>query len=482
MTPSIGKFSVSQEFSNNFAQASGDFNPLHVDPVVARRYQFGSTVIHGVCGTLKALDIVLSRLDNHVSIKNINVQFNRPIRHNETVEIVCNNLSTGNMRIELYVSKKRVQALDIELINIEQTIYNSHKYELAINTIDDKPLELDYKDSLTIDNDIDLLWNHNLMESLFPKLKEFIPDCQVAILLALTRIVGMNCPGLHSVFAGFTLTFSDTWTDFPNKIHYKVNRNDDRFSLIGISVFNEIVKGEIEALFRPKPVQQPSYNLIKPIVSKGQFSSQRALIIGGTRGVGETTAKLIAAGDGYPVITYNSGKEDAQRVCENINLAGGKCSMVQYNVLSPNHDVVECFDGEDVTHIYYFASPLIEKSNNPFWSEKLFSRFCDFYLSGLADLLEIFSSEPRYRKNELTVFVPSTIYLDQPQKGFTEYISAKAATEAMLNQFVYKYPKWKAMLPRLPRMLTDQTSGVANEEPLHSSKVMHEAIMGRVKF
>ncbi len=478
----IGKFHVNQEFSGKFAEASGDFNPLHVDPVMARRYQFGSTVIHGICGVMKALDIIVSKFSEHVFIKRLKVQFNRPVRHGETVDIVCDNLLVGNARVELYVSKKIVQIIDVEFGNFEQKIMDAPEYLLNTEAIDDKPLELDYKDSISIDNEIDLLWDSNLVESLFPELRKHIPDYQIAILLGLTNIVGMKCPGLNSVFAGFSVSFNNELNEFPQKLYYKVTRSDDRFSLIVISVFNKMVQGEIEALFRPKPVQQPSLSLIKPLVSTLQFSSQRALIIGGTRGVGETTAKLIAAGGGYPVISYNRGKEDAQRVLDDITESGGKCGVVQYNVLSSSHDIVDCFDGGRVTHIYYFASPLIEKADNPVWNEILFSRFCNFYLSGLADLLEIFLSKVPYRKEGLTIFVPSTIYLDQPQKGFSEYIAAKAATEALLKQFIHKYPKWKAMLPRLPRMLTDQTSGVAQEEPLHSSKIMLEAITGRESF
>jgi acyl dehydratase len=48
----IGSFVIDQAMSEIFGQASGDTNPLHLDPIVARRYQFGSTVIHGVSGTL----------------------------------------------------------------------------------------------------------------------------------------------------------------------------------------------------------------------------------------------------------------------------------------------------------------------------------------------------------------------------------------------------------------------------------------------
>jgi len=478
----IGNFCVDQEFSCKFAEVSGDFNPLHVDPVMARRYQFGSTVIHGICGVLKALNIIVSKFNDPVLIAKLKVRFNRPIRHNETVNVVCNNLVVGNSRIELYVSRKKVQIIDVEFRNVEKKIIDIPECNTNIVMTDNKALDLDFKDSICIDDEINLFWNAGLMASLFPKLKMYMPANQIAILLGLTRIVGMRCPGMNSVFAGFTISFNTELKEFQEKLRYKVTKSDDRFLLIIISISNKIVQGEIEALFRPKPVQQPSLSLVKPLVNSFQFSSQRALIIGGTRGVGEITAKLIAAGGGHPVISYVRGQEDAQRVIEDITAAGGKCGVVQYNVLSPGRDIVDCFDGESVTHIYYFASPLIEKTDSSVWNRNLFNRYCDFYLSGLADLLEIFLCIPGYRKKGLTVFVPSTIYLDKPEKGFSEYIAAKASTEVMIKQLIDKYPKWTTMVPRLPRMLTDQTSGVAKEEPLHGAKIMLEAITGRDRY
>jgi 3-hydroxybutyryl-CoA dehydratase len=41
------EFGVSQETIDAWAQLSGDFNPLHVDPEFAAGTQFGGTICHG---------------------------------------------------------------------------------------------------------------------------------------------------------------------------------------------------------------------------------------------------------------------------------------------------------------------------------------------------------------------------------------------------------------------------------------------------
>jgi acyl dehydratase len=60
----LGSFTITPQESLDFAHASRDFNPLHLDAVAARRTRFGQTLIHGVCGTIKALDLLLEKNRN----------------------------------------------------------------------------------------------------------------------------------------------------------------------------------------------------------------------------------------------------------------------------------------------------------------------------------------------------------------------------------------------------------------------------------
>src|SRR4051794_25593472 len=48
------RFAASDQ--SRFAELSGDHNPIHVDPVAARRLLFGRPVVHGVHVVLKSLD------------------------------------------------------------------------------------------------------------------------------------------------------------------------------------------------------------------------------------------------------------------------------------------------------------------------------------------------------------------------------------------------------------------------------------------
>lgn len=471
----LGKFQISQIASDQFAQASGDYNPLHVSPTLARRYQFGSTVIHGVCGVLKAIDLLLMDFSSHQFLSSVNVQFIKPILHDEKIEMFVQSTATNSYKIRLFVNGKRVQ--EIKLLFMDEAGVAPVMVKFSpIHTETPQPEALEFSTAEAAEGLFDLIWDPDLIKSLFPYVKEYLPDNQTAVLLDLTNIVGMQCPGADSVFAGLKINFLQNQPVSDTRMSFKVTHNDSRFSLITIGFSHNTATGEIEALFRPKPVIQEQYTELQTMVTKNSFANQRALIIGGSRGIGEVTAKLIAAGGGHSVITYFKGLEDANNIARDIQSHGGKCDALRYNVLSPMTDITNCFAGESVTHIYYFASPLIEKGDHPIWNDEIFQKFCSYYLSGFTNLIEIFLSEANYNKKNVTVFIPSTIFIDQPQKGFNEYIAAKAAVEATAKQLAVKIPAWSFNVPRLPRMLTDQTSGLAVDWTQKTAEVMLAAL------
>ena len=55
---------------------------------------------------------------------------------------------------------------------------------------------------------VDLLWDKDIMHALFPSAVRHLPERQLATLVASTQIVGMRCPGLHSIFAQLDMRFS----------------------------------------------------------------------------------------------------------------------------------------------------------------------------------------------------------------------------------------------------------------------------------
>ena len=97
MDPITGTFVVNDLDNDDFAELSGDFNPLHVDATYARRLQFGSAVVHGVHHLLRALDQSFSQSTQFLAscIHGIDVSFPSPVRPNQVVEYTLRFASDG---------------------------------------------------------------------------------------------------------------------------------------------------------------------------------------------------------------------------------------------------------------------------------------------------------------------------------------------------------------------------------------------------
>ena len=192
-----------------------------------------------------------------------------------------------------------------------------------------------------------------------------------------------------------------------------------------------------------------------------------SVVVGGSRGLGEVTAKLLAAGGAEVFITYHRGEDDARRIVSEIVSNGAKASCHRLNVLDPRIDLPpEIATGSKPVHLYYFATPFIFGSTKAKFSRRRFDLFCDFYVGGFLSTIEAFMS---CRRGVKKIFYPSTTAIDEMPLDMAEYGAAKAAGENLCDFLQKTHPSIKIYKPRLPRLATDQTVSllpVVNQEPV----------------
>ncbi len=178
-------------------------------------------------------------------------------------------------------------------------------------------------------------------------------------------------------------------------------------------------------------------------------------------------------------MTYAVGRDDAARVSREIGKERATPDVCFYNVLEGSlcDEMVQFC--ASVTHIYYLASPAITKGDSNKWDGPLFTRYCDFYIDGLATLLQQIR-QYGLGNRDLQLFIPSSVFLEQNIKGFDEYIAAKAAAEAYVRCFEKAHRNWRVVAPRLPRLHTDQTSGIKDTDNQKTLQVIIDQL--RVGF
>ncbi|MDG1945191.1 MAG: MaoC/PaaZ C-terminal domain-containing protein [Halioglobus sp.] len=481
---SLGSFSISAQESQAFARFSGDFNPLHLSPVAARRTQFGQTLIHGVFGTLRALDLWLAHTDDsHCALARLKVKYSRPASQGMKLSVSADT-SGDAIRLEVFASGVRCQIIEFEVSRDQ-----AHAAAQPIDPLGSACIEnsvtcrdTTIADCMELADTVELFWNNELAASLLPNASKLLPQSQLATIVASTQIVGMKCPGLHSIFAQLQLKFLPANTDAISRqnthLNYEVLKADARIDQVQLTLSNAYCHGTLEAFFRARPAQQARFEAIAELVSQDEFSNQNALIIGGSRGLGEVITKVLAAGGANVMMTYAAGKDDAFNVSAEIAEHRPAPPVCQLDVLEgaiSHHTEEFC---AAVSHIYYLASPIIARGDSNRWDENLFSKYCDYYVNGLAQLLHQvrqFSSH----ETPIQLFIPSSIFLDDSTtaaKGFDEYIAAKSAAEAYVRRFENTHSNWSVVAPRLPRLHTDQTSGIKNINEQSTLEVIIEQL------
>ena len=461
-TTMAGTFSFSEELHTEFAKLSGDWNPMHMSAVLARRTQSGRPVVHGIHTVLRAMDVFAASSAGVPLPSKLTVRFPAPVYLNDVIEIHKVD-SPDQLRLQARVDGMNTADLRMVLSNSERSSVDFGEPALDAHVVCRELSLAEMKDRSGTVRPASTL---NEINKQFPNAAKWIGVERVAALLCLSRLVGMECPGLHSLFSGFTVEFPREAT--PLSLQYHVATADDHFRLLKIDVHGLGVRGSVEAFARHPPVSQTSLKDLSALVKPKEFLDQRALIIGGSRGLGELTAKLIAAGGGCPVITYAVGKEDAEHVAAEIKERGANCETLKYDVRAPADEQLKSLS-KPVSQLYYYATCQIFGRRTREFDSTTLDEFLEFYVRGFYDLCAALRESG---KPGVSVFYPSSVAIDERPRNMTEYSMAKAAAEILCADLNRSWPNIHIETVRLPRLQTDQTSTVAPVENANSANTI----------
>ncbi|MDH3208558.1 MAG: MaoC/PaaZ C-terminal domain-containing protein [Gemmatimonadota bacterium] len=452
----------SHEDQLSFAELSGDFNPVHVDPIAARRSLFGRPVVHGVHQLLWALNSWLADKSDPVRLDSLKCEFRGALRTDTTAVLQLDEVADGTVAIEIG-GESGETVLRLSAVVVSQARPDGGGLDGG-RTATRSPRVLSVDEIAAANGILDLYLDPELAGRLFPNAMRVLPPLQMAELLATTRLVGMECPGLQSIYSQLDLKFAVAAGE-SRSLSYEVANFDERYSALDIAVHGPGARGTVRAFLRPTPQEQVRFEEIDGVVS-AEFAEQRALIVGGSRGLGEVAAKLLAAGGAQVTITFFSGEADAKLVVDDIVAGGGRCDSVALDVLDPKLSAADLVGARSPSHLYYFATPSIFTAVKGIFAPQLFRRFCDYYVDGFVNTVNLIQEHgSRLEK----VLYPSTVALDELPSGMGEYAAAKAAGETLCRFLEETQHGLTIVRPRLPRLATDQTRSllpIRNEDPV----------------
>lgn len=425
-----------------FAQLSGDQNPIHVDPVAARRLLNGHLVVHGL--HLAAWGIESLVAEHPCGLERLQASFHRPLAIEEGATSAAVRNGDG-WEIRLSGAGQRLARVHISVGPAPGALAHG----LPAGAPDTLCQEMEFEQAIAAGGEIELFLDSRLADQLLPRTRRALGDQALAEFLACTRLIGMVCPGRHSVFAELSLS-RRTKPGPASSLRWRVERADPRFRRLVFRVEGGALEGSLVAFLRAAPVAQPSCVQLEHTVRPDEFAGRRALVVGGSRGLGEIAAKLLALGGSDVALTYATGAGDAALVVAQITAAGRRARAVPFDVLS--RGVLDVAPG----HLYYFASPPIVPTGLRRFAPKAFAHFCSFYVSGFAATYEALREGGAPIE---MVVQPSSTYVEEAPPGLLEYATAKAAAEALAAQ-LGRRDGIIFRCPRLPPVRTDQTAAL----------------------
>lgn len=444
------RFSIADQ--RRFADLSGDVNPMHMDPIAARRLLSGQLVVHGVHTLLAALEMLGP--DTAAGTDRLSCDFINPQAVDDEVDFALAGDDAAT------VVTASVRGLVCTRVTLDK-----RPAEGPVGTSADPMDSAGLACSPTPVVPMAQLPEQWMGQSLrfrlpaancsadFPALCARVGERRVAAMALLSTFVGMVCPGLHSVFSSISLG----WGPPSAEIDFKVLKYDPRFRLFVVR-FDGCISGELRAFLRPPPQPQPSTRQLLGLVAADRYFGTRSWVMGGSRGLGEFTAKLIAAGGGDVDITYAAGAADAATIVADINGCGrGRAAALTLDLL--NTDICAWMRGRPTPDaVFYFATPKIFRKKSSVFDSGLFNEFIAFYGERFQALC--LALEENCLAEPVKVFVPSTVSIDERPKGMTEYTMAKAAVEILCADLQRSLRRVRIVVQRLPRLETDQTASL----------------------
>jgi hypothetical protein len=443
-----------------------------MDPVAARRTSAGTPVVHGIHTLVWAIDHICQAV-RAGQISRIKAEWSQFVHVGEVALLRMEPKTGSRVRAQICVGREPVALLTVFFSSEPPADCLISELTTPIVTSPQVPTNLGLDALPGQFGAVGFVTSPAQVASRFPFAAHSLGKRSIAGLLNLSRLVGMICPGLHSILARLDVAVSDA--DATDSVSYKVISVDERFRYVTQDVHGAGLSGMLEALVRNPPAEQPGIDELSRSVAPAEFRGSVALVIGGSRGLGEVTAKLLAAGGAHVIISYSIGQADADRVASSIRAAGGTCEIIHYDASNTSVDQLGCL-GSLPTHVYYFATgPISHSRTKPFDSTR-FEESCAFYVAGFAHLCSCLRPPAR---TTVRVFYPSSVYVsaEHRPRGFAEYAMAKTAGEILCAEITSSCPQIEVVSRRLPRMLTDQTAGSLPEQPLTpADAVMLDAI------
>jgi len=447
-----------------FSTASRDRNPLHLSAEYARKTPYGSCLVFGILATLKACANFRDRRGTVIS--STAIEFRGPVYVGIDYLVEIQDESSDQASLKLSEGGRLVlkavwsfcsgyaRSLDYAELGGE---YPREPAEWK----PENPAEEYSLDGVFAPARADFA---ELLESYSLTTKGFAP-IQVAALMWSSFLVGMHLPGKRATFWRLKLDFqtADLPAFVPFSYQARTTGFDERLDLLRVAALlssqgRSFATAEIAAfVLRDSPV--PSVEVLKQLLTEQNgLQGKRALVIGGSRGLGAAISQALALQGCTVFLNYRDSTAEAEELKKAVATAPGRTELVKGDASDIEWcrrlrvDLFSRVGGLDF--LVCNACPPIRSLS--FTADNV-SRFQEFVSSSLALMavpMSVFL-ESLNQHSGCNVLISSAAITTLPAE-WPHYVTSKFALEGLVQWAAVNHKKVHFLLVRPPKLLTDQ--------------------------
>lgn len=455
----VADLPMSAALVDAFARWTGDRSSLHLDPAFARRSRFRDRVAHGMIAVAGLLALQSLHPDEQLRFRALKGQFLRPVGLTDVLRMRVQQDLSDARDVAFRATWER-ESDGVTVTRVDGTyarVPPASGPAAEPGGMDvDSLCERDEGVASLQDTDEVIRWRwgsaagEEFKALVLEPMGVRLPGRPCPNLLAtvmLSPLVGMRLPGRRATFLGFDLSFERDlawWGEcaLAGTVTEVQGGTDVMRAAVRVDGADETVAaGRVEVLVNAPPTRMPdSAALAGSAVDLG-LRDKVALVMGGSRGIGETTAKLLALLGARVTLTYFRGQADAEAIVADIREAGGVADCASCDVRDEGQvsalvrRVMEREDRVDILvncAVHDFAPA---KYGEQGWEAYLHE--LDVSVKGLHTVCGcVVPVMRRARGGKIINF--SSVAVRTPVSGQNRYITAKAAVEGYTRSLAFE--------------------------------------------
>ncbi|MDX6749817.1 SDR family oxidoreductase [Geminicoccaceae bacterium 1502E] len=449
MQETVETFTVTSALVDGFARLTGDHNALHTDEEFARKSRFRQRVAHGMLAFARIGRLADAWPDRWLRFRTLEARFTNPVPVGAALRLEV-RATPQTDRLWTFEACWTSEADGLAAITgsgsfallpespppLLETVGQSC---LLLEPVEEADRGADALAEATAELPLritpgGLAALAGLIGGGGPAPALRCPNLAATMLLS--TLVGMRLPGRRATFTDFRIGFEDDLPlDAPACLEGRVTKLSAASETLTAQARiacggKEIATGEVRSVINPRPRAMLSAAEIRERHLGHGLEGKVVVVIGASRGIGETAAKLFAMAGARVVVHYFRGRSDAEAIAAEIAEAGGTALPLACDIRDEAEigrffaAVDSAFGGVDVlvnNAVMDFRPKPVSELRWPDYLGEL-----EVSLKGLHACCDAAVSRFKSRGGGKIINV-SSIAVDQPVRGQSKYITAKSA-------------------------------------------------------